>query len=290
MDTQLQNSNASTSPVGQMIRRWRQHRRMSQMDLALEAGLSTRHLSFVETGRSKPSTDTLLALAVQLGVPFRERNSMLVAAGYAPRYTQHSLADPDMRLVREALSRLLEAHMPYPGLALDRHWNVVQANAAAMALVGLLPEFLRTPSINIYRASLHPQGLARFTRNLDEWARHLLANLRRSVENSADPELKALEAEVLAYPGIRDAVSRGASASHHALLVPCELALPNASLSLFTTLTSFGTPQDVTLQELCIEFFYPANSQSEQALRDLSKASGSERMEHSPAKDKQPLL
>lgn len=255
-----------------MIRQWRQHRRMSQMDLALEAGLSTRHLSFVETGRSKPSAGTLLALAEQLSVPLRERNSMLVAAGYAPRYTQRSLTDPDMRQVREALTRLLDAHMPYPGLALDRHWNVVQANAAALALVGLLPDFLRMPTINIYRASLHPQGLARFTRNFAEWARYLLANLRRSVENSADPELMALEAEVLAYPGIRDVLSRDSAVSNHALLVPCELALPNASLSLFTTLTSFGTPQDVTLQELCIEFFYPADVQSEQVLRALSQS------------------
>jgi len=214
-----------------------------------------------------------MTLADQLDVPLRERNTMLVAAGYAPRFTQHSLADPDMRLVQDALTRLLEAHMPYPGLALDRHWNVVVANAAAMALVDLLPAFLRTPAINIYRASLHPEGLARYTRNLDEWARQLLGNLRRSIDSSADPELIALETEVMAYPGIGEAVRRGSASSPRALLVPCELDLPNASLSLFTTLTSFGTPQDVTVQELCIEFFYPADAQSEKILRALGEAS-----------------
>lgn len=211
-----------------------------------------------------------MLLAEHLDVPLRERNAMLVATGYAPRYTQHSLADPDMRLVQESLGRLLEAHMPYPGLALDRHWNVVLANPAAMALVDLLPAFLRTPDINIYRASLHPEGLARYTRNLDEWARQLLGNLRRAIDSSADPELMALEAEVLAYPGMRDTSRRGPASSARALLVPCELDLPNASLSLFTTLTSFGTPQDVTVQELCIEFFYPADAQSEGMLRALA--------------------
>lgn len=259
-----------------MIRQWRQRRRMSQMTLALDAGLSTRHLSFVETGRSRPSADALMILAEHLDVPLRERNAMLMAAGYAPRYTQHSLEAPDMSLVRESLTRLLDAHLPYPGLVLDRHWNVVLANSAAMSLVGLLPAFLRTPGINIYRASLHPEGLARFTRNLGEWTRQLLGNLRRSIDSSEDPDLIALEAEVLTYPGIRDALRAGSSAGARALLVPCELDLPNASLSLFTTLTSFGTPQDVTLQELCIEFFYPANAQSERTLRALGESSRSD--------------
>jgi transcriptional regulator with XRE-family HTH domain len=248
------------------------------MALALDAGLSTRHLSFIETGRSRPSPEVLMAVADQLDVPLRERNTMLLAAGYAPRYAQRSLQAPDMRPVQEALTRLLDAHHPYPGLVLDSQWNVVQANKAAMGLASLLPEALRTPTLNIYRASLHPEGLARFTRNLEDWAVHLLANLRRSIESSGDPSLIALEAEVLGYPRIREAMgeatreaTRRAPASNpQPLLVPCLLDLPGASVSLFTTLTSFGTPQDVTLQELCIELFYPADAASEQALRALA--------------------
>jgi transcriptional regulator with XRE-family HTH domain len=261
---------SAAQPVGHLVRHWRQRRRLSQMALALEAGLSTRHLSFIETGRSRPSPEVLMAVADQLDVPLRERNTMLLAAGYAPRYAQRSLQAPEWRPVQEALTRLLYAHHPYPGLVLDRQWNVVQANQAAMALASLLPEWLRTPTFNVYRASLHPEGLARFTRNLEDWAVHLLANLRRSIESSGDPALVALEAEVLGYPRIRDALRRAPPAVAPPLLVPCVLDLPTASVSLFTTLTSFGTPQDVTLQELCIELFYPADAASEQALRALA--------------------
>lgn len=259
---------ASFPSIGDLVRQWRQRRRISQMELALEAGLSTRHLSFIETGRSRPSAELLMAMAEQLDVPLRERNRMLMAAGYAPRYAQRSLDAPDMRPVHAALTRLLDAHQPYPGLVLDRHWNVVLANPAAMALAGLLPEFLRTPALNIYRASLHPEGLARYTRNLEDWAAHLLANLHRSVESSDDPALLALEAEVLAYPGMREAARR--APGEQGLLIACQLDLPMASLSLFTTVTSFGTPQDVTLQELCVEMFYPADDASEKALRALN--------------------
>lgn len=257
----------SSASVGSLVRLWRQRRRLSQMELALNAGLSTRHLSFIETGRSRPGPEVLMSMAEQMDVPLRERNALLVAAGYAPRYAQRSLQAPDMRPVHAALTRLLEAHHPYPGLVLDGHWNVVLANPAAMALASLLPESLRAPKLNIYRASLHPEGLARYTRNLEDWSAHLLANLRRSVESSGDPVLVELEAEVLAYPGMREASRRAPEAQ--GLLVPCQLDLPMARLSLFTTLTSFGTPQDVTLQELCVELFYPADAASEQVLRSL---------------------
>ncbi|MBH1963251.1 MAG: helix-turn-helix transcriptional regulator [Comamonadaceae bacterium] len=256
--------------IGDLVQQWRKRRRISQMQLALDAGLSTRHLSFIETGRSRPSPEVLIAIAGRLEVPFRERNVMLMAAGYAPRYAQKSLDAPDMRPVHSALTRLLDAHQPYPGLVLDRHWNVVLANPAAMALASLLPEFLRTPAINIYRASLHPEGLARYTRNLEDWAPHLLASLRRTLENSGDPQLLALEAEVLAYPGMQEASCR--EPGEHGLLIPCHLDLPMGSLSMFSTVTSFGTPQDVTLQELCIELFYPADSVSETVMRSLAAA------------------
>lgn len=195
---------------------------------------------------------------------------MLLAAGHAPRYAQRSLQSPEMHSVHQTLMRLLNAHQPYPGVVLDRHWNVVLANSAAMALAGLLPDFLRLPQINIYRASLHPEGLARFTRNLEDWAAHLLAHLRRSIDISGDPQLMALETEVLGYPRMREACRSRPDSDTPSLLVPCLLDIPGFSLCLFTTLTSFGTPQDVTLQELCIELFYPADARSAQALRDLA--------------------
>lgn len=270
MNASLPNQRLAAPSVGHLVRDWRKRRRLSQMELALDAGLSTRHLSFIETGRARPSPEVLMAVADQLDVPLRERNTMLLAAGYAPRYAQRGLHEADMRPVHEALTRLLEAHHPYPGLVLDRHWNVVLANPAAMALAGLLPDALRAPALNIYRASLHPAGLARYTRNLAEWAAHLLGNLRRSIESSGDPALIALEAEVLEYPRIREAVRQAPAHPAQALLVPCLLELPGASLSLFTTLTSFGTPQDVTLQELCVELFYPADAASAHALRALA--------------------
>ncbi|MET4576263.1 helix-turn-helix domain-containing protein [Ottowia thiooxydans] len=254
--------------IGLLVQQWRKRRRISQMQLAFDAGLSTRHLSFIETGRSRPSPEVLISIAGQLDVPFRERNVMLMAAGYAPRYPQKSLDAPDMQPVHTALTRLLQAHQPYPGLVLDRKWNVVLANPAAMSLASLLPESLRTPAINIYRASLHPEGLARFTRNLEEWAPHLLANLRLAVEGSGDPELIALEAEVLGYPGMQAASRR--EPSEQGLLIACHLDLPMGSLSMFSTVTSFGTPQDVTLQELCIELFYPADAASEAMMRSLA--------------------
>lgn len=268
----LHTDTAHAAPsVGHLVRDWRQRRRLSQMELALDAGLSTRHLSFIETGRSRPSAELLMAVAHRLDVPLRERNTMLLAAGYAPRYAQRNLQSPDMRPVHDALTRLLDAHQPYPALVLDRHWNVVLANRAAMALAALLPAALREPTLNIYRASLHPDGLARYTRNLQDWAQHLLANLRRSIDSSGDPALLALEAEVLAYPCLKDAPRQtSAPAEPQPLLVPCLLDLPEVSLSLFTTVTSFGTPRDVTLQELCVEMFYPADAASERALRAMA--------------------
>lgn len=259
------------APVGQMVRSWRQRRRLSQMELALDAGVSTRHLSFIETGRSKPSPEMLISLAERLDVPLRERNAWFLAAGYAPRYSQRSIDAPDMRPVHDALNRLLQAHHPFPGVVVDRHWNVVSANQGALALADVVPEALRTPHLNIYRAALHPDGLARYTRNLEDWAVQLLRNLRRSVEASADPVLVALEAEVLAYPRMRQMAQQVPERHDDPLLVFCTLDLPTGTVSMFRTLTSFGTPRDVTLDELCVELFYPVDAASEQAMRALGR-------------------
>jgi len=264
--------------VGDLLRGWRSRRRRSQMDLALDVGVSTRHLSCIETGRARPSPAMLEALAGALDVPLRERNRLLLAAGYAPRYAARTLDDDGMRQVRAALDRLLRAHEPYPGLVLDRQWNLVLANRPAMALAGLLPDALKTPEFNVFRASLHPQGLGAFTENFADWAQVLLATLQRAVATSADPGLVALQQEVQAYPNVAALLAAGLPPDAGAdapLLVPCVLRLPhlqNARLSMFTTLTTFGTPRDITLDELSIELFYPADDASEALLRSLHAA------------------
>lgn len=257
---------------GALLRDWRQRRRLSQMDLALDVGVSPRHLSFVETGRSRPSPAVLIALAERLEVPLRERNRMLLAAGYAPRYGECSLDAEAMGPVRSALQRLLDAHDPYPGLVLDRQWNVVLANAAAQSLVALLPEALARPPLNIFRVSLHPEGFAAVTANFDEWGRHLVDTLQRLALRGGDPALLALEAEVRAYPNVR-ALREPPEPGPAPLLLSCVLDLPDGRLSLFTTLTSFGSPRDVTLDELCVELFYPADAATAAQLRARRGAS-----------------
>lgn len=258
--------------VGPLLREWRSRRRRSQMDLALDAGVSTRHLSCIETGRAQPSPAMLMALAEHLQVPLRERNQLLLAAGYAPRYGEAALDSQDLAPVRAALQRLLDAHDPYPGLVLDRQWNVVLANPAALALTAQLPPALAAPPLNVFRVSLHPQGLAAHTANFAEWAGHLLDTLQRAVQHSADAALLDLQRELLAYPNVQALLDQRATTpvpqpTAPALLVPCVLDLPQGRVSLFTTLTTFGTPRDVTLQELCVELFYPADAASEALLR-----------------------
>lgn len=242
------------------------------MDLALQVGVSPRHLSFIETGKSMPSPAMLLALADGLEVPLRDRNRLLLAAGYAPRYSERAWGSAEMKPVQTALQRLLDAHQPYPGLVLDRQWNVVHANAAALALAQWIPAPLRTPRLNVFRASLHPEGLAAVTVNFDEWASYLIGTLQRVVLASADAETEALQREVLQYPNVQRLIAgpgyrRDAAP---ALLVPCVLDLPAGRVSLFTTLTTFGTPRDITLDELCVELFYPADAASEAVLRGAS--------------------
>ncbi len=260
-----------SSSVGTLLRDWRVRRRLSQMELALDVGVSPRHLSFVETGRSRPSPEMLMMLAARLEVPLRERNRMLLSSGYAPRYSQQPLQAQAMQPVQAALRRLLDLHQPYPGLVLDRQWNVVLANSAAQALTELVPAALHEPRLNVFRASLHPHGLSRMTANFEEWAGYLLSTLQRAVYNSSDSELVSLEQEVLNYPNVQALGSkhRGAT-SDLALLVPFVLDLPAGRMSMFTTLTTFGTPRDVTLEELCVELFYPADAQTEQFMRTAS--------------------
>jgi transcriptional regulator with XRE-family HTH domain len=260
---------AMTAPtVGELVREWRARRHRSQLDLALDVGVSARHLSFVETGRAKPSAELVLALAVHLDVPLRERNTLLLAAGYAPRFAETPLDAPAMIRVRAALQRMLDAHDPYPGVVLDRHWNVVVANSAAGVLTASLPTELIGPPMNVFRVSLHPDGLAAHTLNFAEWAAYLVTTLRRLVVVTADPVLDQLLAEVTAYPNVEELTSRpGWSTEETPLLVPCRLEMGGIEVSLFTTLTTFGTPRDITLDELAVELFFPADDATELLLR-----------------------
>lgn len=206
----------------------------------------------------------MLALAHHLDVPLRERNALLLAAGYAPRYAERDLDDPEMATARTSIQRLLDAHDPYPGVVVDRAWNIVLANAAAGVLAAGVPDEVLGTSPNVYRLCLHPRGLAPRTTNFVEWAGHLLDQLRRSIVLTDDPALAALEDEVRSYPNVVAIAPliTDAPPDDSTLLVPFRVATPQGELSMFTTLTSFGTPRDVTLAELAIELFYPADARS----------------------------
>jgi transcriptional regulator with XRE-family HTH domain len=254
-------------PVGEQLRAWRRLRRLSQLDLALDAGISTRHLSFIETGRSRPSREMLALLAEQLDVPLRERNLLLLAGGYAPAYPERSLDHPDLALARAAVERVLTAHEPFPALAVDRLWNMVAANRAVGLLVaGAAPE-LRVPPVNVLRLSLHPQGLASSILNLAEWKAHLLERLQHQIVTSGDPRLSALAEELEAYPAPPE--GRRQAQNSAGLYVPMRLASPMGELNLFSTTTVFGTPREVTLSELAVEAFFPADAETGDRLRAL---------------------
>jgi transcriptional regulator with XRE-family HTH domain len=254
--------NAVQSPsVGHLLREWRTRRRMSQLDFATEANISTRHLSFLETGRAQPSRDMLLHLAEQLQVPLRERNILLVAAGYAPVFAERSLDDPALQAARKAIDQVLAAHAPYPALAIDRYWNLVAANAAIPPLLAGVAPALLQPPVNVLRLSLHPQGLAPRLANLPEWRAHLLARLRRQIDLTADPLLIALLAELRAYPGgAARAGTPPIDRAYGEVAVPFQLNTAGGRLSFLSTTMMFGTPVDITLAELALEFFFPADA------------------------------
>jgi transcriptional regulator with XRE-family HTH domain len=262
---------AMTQPVGDLLREWRQRRRMSQLDLSLEADISTKHLSFLETGRSQPSRDMVLLLAEQLEIPLRERNVLLVAAGFAPIFAERRLEDPALQAARKAVDLVLAGHEPYPALAVDRHWTLIAANGAVGRLIGGADASLLQPPVNVLRLSLHPKGLAPRIANLPEWRAHLLARLRRQIEVSADPVLTELLQELGAYPAPGAARSRPANEREYAgVLVPLQFTTEQGVLSFFSTTTVFGTPLDITLSELALESFFPADATTGEALRRLA--------------------
>ena len=258
---------SARAPFGEHLRHWRQHRRLSQQGLALEAEISTRHLSYVETGRAQPSREMVLRLAERLSVPLRERNALLVAAGFAPMYQARPLDHPDLAAARQAVDLVLKGHEPNPALAVDRHWNLVAANAVVpLLLEGVAPQLLQPP-VNVLRLSLHPEGLGPRLANAAQWRSHLLHRLQQQIAATADGELQALHKEIAAYPfeGAEDA---GAPPASH-IAVPFELHTGLGKLSFISTITIFGTPVDVTLQELAVESFFPANAQTQAALQRL---------------------
>src|SRR5262245_19033475 len=223
---------ASPKPFGEMLRDWRQRRRLSQLDLALEAEVSTRHLSFVESGRSQPSREMVLHLAERLDVPLRERNLLLVAAGFAPVFRERALQDPALAAARAAVDLVLEGHEPYPALAIDRHWTMVAANAAVARLIGEVPPSLIEPQVNVLRLSLHPDGLSPRIANLPEWRAHILERLRRQIEVSGDPVLVALLEELQSYPlgDISGATRTNPGAETAGVVVPLRLATGSGML------------------------------------------------------------
>lgn len=264
-------NHAAPDHAGNLLRQWRQRRRLSQLDLACEAEISTRHLSFVENGRARPSRDMLLHLAELLDLPLRERNVLLLAGGFAPVYRERSLHDPSLAAAREAVQLVLNGHEPYPAVAVDRHWNLVLANAAALRLLADLPDALKQPPLNVLRLSLQPEGLGGRIVNLGEWRPHLLARLRAQVHASGDPVLAELLAELAAMPPLPGERAGAPSTPNADVVVLLRLRTPMGELALFSTITVFGTPVDVTLAELALESFFPADAQTAAILRALAE-------------------
>jgi transcriptional regulator with XRE-family HTH domain len=257
------------APLGTLLRDWRRRRRLSQLDLALEAGVSARHLSFLETGRSKPSRDMVLHLSEQLEVPLRDRNQLLLAAGFAPAYAARPIDDPEMAAVRQALDRILKGHEPYPAVVVDRWWDLAAANASIGVFTSLAAPHLLQPPINALRVTLHPEGMAPHIVNLPEWRAHLLDRLRRQVAVTSDERLAALYAEVAEYPGGEAALP----ALEPGIAVPLRMNLNGDELAFFSTIATFGTAVDITLAELAIEAFFPADETTAQALTSALSAS-----------------
>jgi transcriptional regulator with XRE-family HTH domain len=252
--------------IGDHLREWRQRRHLSQLDLAVDAEISARHLSFVETGRAAPSRDMVLKLAERLNVPLRERNVLLVAAGYAPAFPQRSLDDPALKSARAAIDLVLRAHEPNPALAYDRHWNLVSANRMVMPLLEGIPARLLGQPLNILRLAFHPEALAPRTVNLGEWSGHLLERLHRQCEATADPELIKLYQELKAYP----VPARPAPLSSDNVAIPFKMRLGGEVLSFISTTMVFGTPVDITLSELALETFFPADDLTAERMRSMA--------------------
>jgi transcriptional regulator with XRE-family HTH domain len=256
---------AARPPVGVLLRSWRQRRRLSQLDLSCETGVSARHLSFLETGRARPTREMLLRLAEELEIPFRARNELLLAAGFAPVYAERPLADPAMSPVREAIDLVLAGYEPYPAVVIDRTWHLVAANRSVPLLTAGAAEWLLHPSVNVLRLSLHPEGVAPRIANLAQWRSHVLHRLAREAATTGDPGLAVLHRELAALPG---GFERGPV---DGIAVPLRIRHDDDELAFLSTVTTFGTAVDITAAELSIEAFLPADRHTAAALRTLGQ-------------------
>ena len=255
--------------LGEQLREWRVRRRMSQMDLALDSEISTRHLSFIETGRSKPSAAMLQRIADCLEVPHRARNALLLAGGYAPDYQERPLDSAEMAAMKAIVEHVLKGHEPYPALAVDRHWNMVAANAAVALLMQLAAPELFEPPVNVLRVAMHPKGLAPHIVNRGEWRAHLLERLDHQIDASADAGLIALREELAGYG---DGAEGDHGSAANGIAVPLILDTPMGQICFVSTVTIFGTPVDITLSELAIEAFFPADAESAALLQAMARS------------------
>jgi transcriptional regulator with XRE-family HTH domain len=266
---------ATATPIGGLLRTWRERRRLSQLELAGAADISARHMSFLETGRSMPSRAMLLRLAERLEIPLRERNALLLAAGYAPMYAERRLDDPALKQARKAIDLVLAGHEPYPALAVDRHWNLISANTMVSVLLAEVDARLMQPPMNVLRLGLHPRGLAPRVANYTQWRAHTLMRLRQQIAATADPILMELLAELESYPSSAapdEAEHTDESADYGGVVVPFRLRAPDGGvLSFFGTTTVFGTPLDITLAELAIESFFPADAFTTEYLNRVAR-------------------
>jgi transcriptional regulator with XRE-family HTH domain len=263
--------NQPSTVIGELVRSWRSRRNLSQLALATEADISQKHLSFIESGRSAPSREMVLHLADQLDIPLRDRNALLLAAGYAPIFRDRLLSDPALGRARTAIELILKAHEPYPAISVDRHWTMVMANACVATLVAGVDPALMKPPVNVMRLSLHPRGLAPLIVNFAEWREHLLGRLRRQLRLRPDPAMLALQTELLGYP---TAKKKQKSDSHSEgnldeIAVPLRLRTHLGELSFFSTITVFGTPVEIILSELSVEAFYPSDAATADIMQNV---------------------
>ncbi len=266
-----QSSSEHPAKVGDLIKEWRSRRRLSQLDLALEAGVSQRHLSFVESGRSAPSREMVEMLSEHLGLPLRERNVLLLSAGFAPAFAERKLSDPSMAAARAAVDLVLKGHEPNPALAIDRYWTLVMANALVGPMLGIVEDkSLLAGDVNVLRVLLHPGGLAPHIVNLARWKAHVLWRLNQQIDITCDPKLIALEKELAAYPA-PPSIKGKAWEEADAIALPFELKIGGQMLSFITTTTVFGTPAEVTLSELAVEAFFPSNPETAAAMQAMAK-------------------
>jgi transcriptional regulator with XRE-family HTH domain len=266
----MQVRDITQQPVGVILRSWRERRRLSQLQLAMQAEISARHLSFIETSRAKPSREMIVHLSEQLDVPLRERNHMLLVAGYAPAYPQSPLGAPGMAPIRNAIDSIMQT--PYPTAIIDRRWNLVQMNAATALITEEIDAALLEPPINTLRVAIHPRGMAPRIVNFAEWSAHLLDRLRREAQFYGDPELIRLYDELSAYEGVGEAHTVDGTVNDFALTL--RLRVRDRELAFFSTIATFGSPVDVTVAELMVETFFPADAQTAQALSQLAVNAG----------------